>query len=510
MADMFQRAVRFAAPEWPADNAVRWSGLAQQASGVGQGMGASGARFADLVAHIRSLLAQGAFDAVADRLGERRVLRALLTVWAADDLAWMSMPTLFPAARTQLLERPSRLTCTVLAALFWKVFDRLEAAGQGLFAAVGGTLYEVAQQVVADDGDTAGPLSAIARSPGHWLTAQSPATLAADLVTAGLSMDDHLRAVGVAGMEGRFGILARREYYLAEIARADHSLDGHPFLTDVTREAVKAAETENDLSFGHALLTALCDKPMAVDPSTQWLEAITGIGGDPRLREKEHWRRWWSAIRPDLTERAARWMVGADLQVYFDALDDYATHHGTDSMRRMLPARTTFLRGLYRSGLVREVRLILGDEVRRGIMRRSRGVSIDAARYIGANAAETAVVVLTCEGFTVVEGSHNFQIYLYAGDPLPMLTDPRRRVYSLTDFKDTVPERHRGIHGEGRQTRYRHNEIWQPKALEFLRGIGVTVDPRAVYSAGDFEKQRRRELYGATTYTTTHRRTGWN
>lgn len=510
MADVFQRAVRFSTPEWPADNAVRWSGLAQQASDVGQGMGASGARFADLVAHIRGLLAQGAFDAVADRLGERRVLRALLTVWAGDDLAWMSMPTLFPAARERLVERPSRLAATVLAALFWRLFDRLDAASPGLFATVGGTLYEVARQVVADDGDTAGPLGAIARSPGQWLTAESPATLAADLVATGRSMDDHFRAVGVAGMEGRFGILARRKYYLAEIARADHTSAGHAFLADVTREAVTAAETEDDHSFGHALLAALCDKPIEQDPSAEWLEAITGIGGDPRLRETEQWRRWWSVIRPDLTERAARWMVGADLQVYFDALDDYATHQGTESMRRMLPARTTFLRGLYRSGHVREVRLILGDEVRRGISRRPGGLPVHPARYTGTNAAETAVVVLTCNGFTVVEGSHNFQLYLYAGDPLPMLTDPRRRVFSPTDFKDTVPDRHRAIHGRGRQTQFRHNKIWQPMALDFLGGIGVTVDPRAVYSAEDYEKQRRRELDGATTYTTTHRRRGWN
>lgn len=509
MTDVFERAVRFSVPEWPADNVVRWSGLAQEASGVGQGMGASGARFADLVAHIRSLLTQGAFDAVVERLGERRVLRALLTVWAGDDLAWMSMPTLFPAVRERLLDRPSRLAGTVLAALFWRVFDRFDAASPGLFAAVGGALYEVARQVVADDGDTAGPLGAIARSPGHWLTAESPAALAADLASAGWSMDDHFRAVGVAGMEGRFGILARREYYLAEIDRADHTAADHAFLADVTREAVKVAETEDDFSFGHSLLRALCDKPVAQDPSAEWLEAITGIGGDPRLRETEQWRRWWSVIPAELTQRAARWMVGADLQVYFDALDDYATSHGSEAMRRMLPARTAFLGGLYRSGLVREVRLILGDEVRRGISRRPGGLPVHPARYTGTNAAETAVVVLTCEGFTVVEGSHNFQIYLYAGDPLPILTDPRRRVYSLTDFKDTVPARHREIHGDGRQTQYRHNEIWQPKALEFLRGIGVIVDPRAVYSAADYEKQRRRELYG-TTYTTTHRRRGWN
>jgi glycyl-tRNA synthetase beta subunit len=115
--------------------------------------------------------------------------------------------------------------------------------------------------------------------------------------------------------------------------------------------------------------------------------------------------------------------------------------------------------------------------------------------------------VLTCDGFTVVEGSHNFRIYLYAGDPVPMLVDRRRRAYMLTDFKDTVPGRHREIHGDGRQVRYGHNETWQPKALAFLRSIGVAVDPRAVYSAADFEKQRLRELT-STTYTTNRRRWG--
>lgn len=508
MTEVFRRAVAFSVPAWPVDNAARWSDVAQRAASLAEGSGASDQRFAELVAHVRTLLARGELDAVAARLGEQRILRALLTVWAGEDLAWMSLPTLFPLVRVRLLERPTRQTGVLLSALFWRVFDRLDAAGPGLFAAVGGTLYEVARQVVADDAAAGGPLGAIAREPSHWLTVESPGLLARHLVATGRSMDDHLRAVGIAGMEGRFGILARREYYLAEIARADHASAEHLFLADVTRAAVKAAETDDDLSFGHTLLAALCDKPADREPSGPWLEAITGIGGDPRLRETDQWRRWWAAIPAHLTERAAHWMVGADLGVYFDALDDYAVQHGSDAMRRMIPDRIAFLHGLYRSGHVRAVRLVLGDDVRRGIVRGSRGVAVDAARYSGPNAAGTAVVVLTCTGFTVVEGSHNFKIYLYAGEPVPLLVDPRTRVYTLADFKDVVPSRQAAIHGDGRQVRYGHNEVWQPKALEFLRSIGVPVDPRAVYTAEGYERQRRRELTGAVR-TVTSRRRGW-
>lgn len=494
--DTFQRAVSFSVPPWPEDNVERWAGLAERAAAQAHGRGESGGRFADLVAQVRGLLAQGAFDVVGDRIVEQRFLRALLTVWAGDDVAWMSMPALFPAAQARLLERPSRRTGMILAELYWKVFDRLDAAGKGLFTDVGGTLYDVARRL-ADDGETGGPLGAVAQSPHQWLTVQAPGSLARHLVSEGRSMDDHLRATGVYGMEGRFGVLARRAYYLEEIARADHTADGHPFLDDVTRAAVTAAETEDDLSFGHALLSALCDKPVDRDPSAQWLDAVVGIGGDPRLRETAEWRRWWSAVPAELTARACRWMVGADLQVYFDALDDYAQHYGSVEMQRMLPARTRFLRGLYRSGLVREVRLVLGDEVRRVLSRRATSARVDAARYTGPNATTTAVVVLVCDGFTVVEGSHNFSLYLYAGEPVPLLVDPRKRSYALSDFKDVVPAQHESTYGTGLQVRFRHNEIWQPKALHFLRAIGVAVDPRAVYSAEDYEQQRRRELYGS-------------
>lgn len=509
MAGAFERAVTFTAPAWPADNARQWTRLAEQAADAARSAGTSSGRFLDVVAHVRELLAQGAYGAVAERMGERQVVRAILTVWAGDEaLACASMPALFPSARSHLLDQPSRISATVLAALFWRRFDRLDGAEPGMFATVGGTLYEVARRLLHDGGEAGGPLAAVAREPQYWITASAPAALARHVAQAGLSLDDCLREAGVAGIEGRFGVLARREYYLVQIAQVDHATDGHVFLADVSREPVKAAETGDDLSFGHALLAALCDKPTNRDPSAQWLGAITEIGGDPRHRETERWRRWWAPVPPHLTDRAARWMAGADLSVYLDALDEYARREGGDGLRRMLPARVTFLRGLYQSGLVRDVRLILGSEVRSGMRRRLGGLSVDAPLYTGPQAPTTAVVVLVCDGFTVVEGSHNFQLYLYAGEPVPMLVDSRRRMFDADDLKDTVPALHLRTHGQFRQVQYRHNEIWQPKAIEFLRNIGVVVDPRAVLSAADYERERVRNLPSHTRARTSSR-TWW-
>lgn len=493
-APVLDRAVAFAAPSWPADTATHWSRVAEEIAQVAQSAGVSGRRFLDVAAYVRSLLELGAYGAVAERLTERPVARAVLTVWAADEaLAWASMPALFPRVRESLLHQPSRISGTFLAAVLFRCFDRLDGTAPGLFAAVSGTLLEVARQV-ADGSDAGGPLAAVVQEPQHWVAPDGPAVLARHLVESGKTLDEHLRATGVAGMEGRFGILARREYYLAQIAGADHRVEGHAFLADVRREAVKAAETDDDLSFGHALLAALCAKPAGQDPSSQWLDAITEIGGDPRHRETAAWQKWWRPIEPQLVDRAARWVAGVDLGVYLTALDDYAEHHGNDSIRRMLPARARFLRGLYESGLVRDVRLVLGSEVRVAMRRRLGGLSADAPYYTGPQAPATAVVILVCDGFTVVEGSHNFQLYLYAGDPVPMLVDRRRRSYDTVDLKDTVPTQHRQAHGGGRQVQYRHNEIWQPKAIDFLRSIGVVVDPRAVLSAADYERDRVRNL----------------
>lgn len=513
MSTDFQRAVGFQVSPWPADNAPRWRELAEKAETVARKAGTSGSRFRDVVVHVRTLLANGAYGAVAERLGDRQVMRALLTVWADDDaLAWASMPRLFPEARIRLLEHPSRISATILAALFWRHFDHLDAAQPGLTAAVGRTLHEVAAGLQREGIDDGGPLGAIVREPQFWIAQDGPAALAQHLIAAGRTLDDHLGRNGISGLEGRFGILARHEYYLVQIRQADHTAGGHVFLADISREEVKAAEAGNGLSFGHALLQALCDKPANQDPSPQWREALLTIGGDPRYREREDWRRWWAHVPPHLTERAARWMAGADLNIYFEALDTYARDHGKEEMRRMLPARTTFLRGLYHSNLVRDVRLILGDGVRTGM--RSQLTGIDARRLTGQGSSETAVVLLVCDDFTVVEGSHNFQIYLYAGDPVPMLVDPRRRTYSLDDLKKQVPalyEREHGGQQDGQfispHVSFRHRSIWQPQAIEFLRSIGVAIDARTVLSSADYEKHRLRELRASNA--TRYSRRGW-
>ncbi|MGF0116028.1 EH signature domain-containing protein [Promicromonospora sp. Marseille-Q5078] len=459
-----------------------------------------------MLGEARTLLESRRSEEIVARSTDRHFARAVVVLWSEEPrLAQRSMTP--PLVDAVTAGPPSRQTVITLAALLLTHYDLLDDWHEGLFAAVtsavdravGGTRHREHQDLVE-----------VIRASGRYVTrVDGPQVLAGELVATGTTPENQPEARALCGNDqGRYARVLRNSYYLAQIHAADHTTDGHAFLADATARATTLRRDEDDRRFGIAVLTALLDKPDGRMPSASWVEAVVEVGGDPRHEQNPTWREWWAHVPDDLRARAVRWMSGADLRTFLAAVELFGIENGNVDLQRMFPQRQRFLMGLYESGLVRSTRLILGEDVRATVRRVTNLGLYDVPRFADPR-RDTAIVFVDCGDFHLVEGSHNFKLHVYLGEPEPVLTDPLHRSFTRDDLTKTVPYRHQQRHGESAFGAWSHHgSAWLWHALDFLRDGGVSLDESALVTRQDlaYVVQRRR---GTTAPHTPARSRRW-
>lgn len=487
-------------PSWSRAVHTTWSQRAERASALSRGAG-TGRHFEVLLSEARSLLGAGDTDRIVGRAGDRRFLRAVLTVWNDDaDLARRTMvPSLLGALRPS--SGYSRLTTITAAVLLLEHFDTLDEWHHGLFDALCTFVRDaVATQTVRRTSDLVEVLRAC---DAFLLEREGPRRLADHLVTVRSEpvlwfKENHLGAY--AG--SRLGRVIRDAFYLAWIAGADAERGEHEYLTQITNEVVTRQRSETTDAdgryFGHHVLEALTAKQTR-HPSASWLEAALAIGGDPRMRETDGWQRWWSLVSSSSLTRALRWMQGVNLTAFLDGIEAYAKYTYNSDMQRMLERRRRFLTGLYEQDRIDDVRLILGDDIRTWI-RRNVPIAAqgDVCQLRDPGKPDTAVIYVDCDGFSLVEGSHNFKLHLFVGGPVPAIADRRTRVFSGDELRVAFPSRFGETHGQNRYDAFAHDVggAWLMKTLDFLRGHGVHLNEKALMTQNDYAALSRRRAAG--------------
>ncbi|WP_066462957.1 EH signature domain-containing protein [Sanguibacter suarezii] len=463
-----------------------------------------GRNFAQLVAEARAALLAGDGVTLRRRLNERRFVRAVLTAWIND--VSLARSTLSPETVRLLTAggATSRLATVQAATLFFTHFDQLDTWHDGLFGAVRDLVRGAVGAQRA--GHVSTIIETIHRHDSFLLEQTGPLQLAQHLLTTGEDISSWFRANHLtAHADSRFGRTARDAYYLTLIERANAENGNHDFLRAVTSDVLSRQRTESTeedrLYFGHQVLRALTAKTTR-NPSSDWLTAVLEIGGDPRARQAQRWKTWWSQVPAENLERTVRWMRGLDLRRFLEGVESYALGKDDDAMLRMLERRKRLLLGLYEQDRVNDVRLILGDHIRTDIRHRTSSPLHDAARLRDASMADTAVVYVDCGDFWLVEGSHSFKLQVYTGGAVEGLTDRGVTRFSGADLRTTIPSRNAEIYGGRSLLIVAHRGLeWLFKFLDFLVYHGITVDERGLMTANDYaELQRRRANEGRWTW----------
>lgn len=484
---------------WPTASANGWDFLTRAASRTARSAGA-GPGFLDRVAEVRTLLERGETETIRQRLASPQVARALVHVWRDDvDLASRTMRAdLVHEVASAPPGRASRLTLVALASLHLTHFDAVEAWEPGLFrAVVTAVLDGVAELPVPPTGPGAADLLAAFRLRTDVVArADGPATAAAEMRAADVPLARWLGDHGLVGSDGgRFGQLLRQAVHLARLRTVDPAQPEElGFLVELTHESLILAPGADHLQFGHAVVRTMTERADAA-PSDTWVATILAIAGDPRLTHTTPWSHWWRPLPAEHAATMRRWLSIEDLKLFLDAVERFGRTAERLDLQRMFPARKRFLLGLYESGIVVETRLIMGDGARSSVLQQLGRVRSDISRY--ASERNTAVIVVDCGAFFLVEGSHNFQLYLYAGRPLPELVDRRTRVFDAPLLKEDLPDRHIRSHpyGLGAVESVRHLGLWQGRALEYLMtNLGQDLDPRLLLDAPTYQDLARRGM----------------
>lgn len=475
---------RFELPPWPAGTAEEWEGLRRRAHAIASNVGTT-RQFRDDLEVVRGLIDRQDFDGLHERLPSARFARAVASVWAQDaERAWASMdPYLVWALVGARSGAPSRLLLLTMAEVFFTYFDQLDQPRPGVIDALRQSLIEGMRRRVEQHGSQlSGALGAVmARTHQLLHPAQLPA-LAREIEASGVSLHEWLHRSRLDIFDvGRFRVRLRQETYLRQIATADPTQPaGLDFLADLTDQNVYRAPGADGWFFGHQVVAALALQP-ASPPCDQWMQTMLTIAGDPRLKQTASWRTWWEPLGEQVQRAAIRWLSREDLELFLDAIEQFGEEDYRDDIKRMFPARSAFLRGLYQSNLIVETRLVLGDRVRTGVQRHLGNHRADLSRL--SNDPGLAVIIVDCGSFYFVEGSHNFKWGIFAGRTPDRLLDRSVRSYTRTELYEQVVYEHDtrhplGVHAREWRT---HQGYWAVRAWRFLvEGLGIDLDGRVV------------------------------
>ena len=514
-------------PGWPAESFDSWDRLTVRAQRLTARAG-TGRQFDLLLTEVRHLIDARRIDLLSARLTERRFARAVVTVWSEDrERARASMtPGLVALLVDSQAPRPSRLLVAALASMFLMHFDHLDSWSPGLFGATSTAVERAVTQIPVRRTRAATPPPPPPRPTGasvpppppppppppspptsrdivdafrynseFLLDLEAPRAVAQGLRATGMALVDWLRQIGINGhVNGRYGIRVREAVFLEKIKAADHTrADGLGFLAELTSKTVAESLGLDGLYFGHQILIAMTDKP-DIAPCDEWLDAIVKIGGDPRLQRQAQWHTWWQPLPQAARDKAVRWMSVEDLRLFLTAVENHGVLTRNAELQRMFPARKTFLWGLYESGLVRESRIFLGSGASASVQRQLGRRRTDAAHLT--QRSDTAIVFLDCGDFHIVEGSHSFKLWIYAGRPVARLLDRSRRSYSPDELIKSIPALHAQQHPAGWRAHVgitHYPTTWQHAALKFLiETLGAPVDPQRVLIPEDYSTLKHR------------------
>tara|TARA_B110000240_G_scaffold198296_1_gene258065 strand:- start:1343 stop:3037 length:1695 start_codon:yes stop_codon:yes gene_type:complete len=287
--------------------------------------------------------------------------------------------------------------------------------------------------------------------------------------------------------QGRFLDICHAQYYLDTLREIPVG-EQHDVLHELLKHDVATMPFEEGKRIGHIALEIIIDRSAGA-PSEIWQNFVLNLAGDPRIANTAtNYRQWWKPIGENRVKAVTSWLAKEDLRLFLGAIEEYANYTGDEALNRMFPARKRFLEGLYEHGFVRNARLMLGNQAEHTV-KRVLGKSLTTSYINLRGMTQTSIIYLDCGDFHIIEGSHNFKLWIYMGLPSNKLND-----YSLSELNhfaltNSFPQEYKKNYPKGELMPIQHSPTsWQKNAIDFLTQNGIELDLEKLFYKDEYRR----------------------
>lgn len=477
---------------WAAPVIDNWRSLTGKVMRMEAQAGGSDA-FEHTLSRWRDMASTGRFENLPALLRRRMGARALTSLWLTDERLGSRLLSVRMLDLLMEVQQPrlTRLTLIQLIQLYFRHFDRLDERdkqSEGLLGRLQQHLHdqldrmpEPKQTLFAKD------VLSVLKREGRWLLdLNGPLELVRRVREQGRELGDAFSDYGLEGFDvGRYGDICRAHFYL-ETLRGLRPGEWDPVLDELLKPTVSKAPYEDGKRIGHVALEIMIDRA-ADDPGESWQNFILNLAGDPRIASSAaNYREWWKPLGEARISKVRGWLSKEDLRLFLQAVEQYGIDTRNDELQRMFPARKLFLEGLFKLKLIRNTRLLLGTRAQQTV-RKILGseVKTSFARMDG-QMGDKAVIYLDCGDFHLVEGSHNFKIWVYLAAPGEMLRSYDKSTFAHSDLTTVIPGQYKRLYPNLPHDGFVHTSNWQSNVFQFLADNGIGLDIEQLLSKPDY------------------------
>jgi len=459
---------------WSTRTRQVWEGLSEDAAHKAGNAG-DGRHMQSIKEWLLKMLRQDNFSGLGGILKTRAGTRACTRLWLENQQ--FRRVTCKDAALT-VMERAhqprlSRLTLSNLCQLYLVHFDRLEPDFRSALSRV---IIEHCNRIPGRQARGANDVWQVARQHPWVFSDTGPSRLVEQVVSEGRELEAEFSRLGItAYLGGRYGELCRALYYLNVLKELPYGTTD-PVMDELLKPSVHDSPYADDMLIGHAALQIIIDR-VTGDVPEPWRSFVLNIAGDPRVASASaRYRKWWQALGIVRIEKVRGWLSKLDLRLFLDAVEEYGVQAGDDALQRMFPARKRFLEGLLKEGMVADTRLMLGWHAERIVTRiLGENSGLSYVRLAG-GMSDKAIIYIDCGKIHLVEGSHNFKLWVYLAKPDEMLTNYNKTGFSHSDLTTLIPSRYVEKFNGLPYVGVPHNGMWHRRVFEFLAENGIGLD----------------------------------
>lgn len=466
----------------------QWSSLTVQTKKIADGAG-QGEEFKSLEQQINRFVMYDQKEKLKQILIKRKGVRVLTQLWI--DKEEVRKNSLNEATIDYIQAKHPKLGMSSLMNLISLVYRYFDSLVDGnIFNRLTQWLKEQIELRLKDRKNSSDTILSVLNQANWLFDLTAPKALVNLAKQNHLDLTEQLKKLRLNELpQGRFLDICHAQYYLDTLREIPVG-EQHDVLHELLKQDVATMPFEEGKRIGHIALEIIIDRSAGA-PSEIWQNFVLNLAGDPRIANTAtNYRQWWKPIGESRVKAVTSWLAKEDLRLFLGAIEEYANYTGDEALNRMFPARKRFLEGLYEHGFVRNTRLMLGNNAAKTVKTvLGNNLNINYINLSGSQETHTSIIYLDCGDFHIVEGSHEFKLWIYMGLPSEKIIDYSLSEFTRSDLIHRFPREFRTTYPNNNFKDITHTPTtWQNRAIEFLTENGIELDLEKLFYKDEYRR----------------------